>query len=134
MHHYNVLHDSFKKKAAHLTLNLLKSQRNDNTRNGGIKVLDIGCGKGIWILDMTNTFIGIAILSIFPNENSHLSNTGFIQCNLINEIPFPDSAFDFVFERFIVYSNFSNFNVLKPGDYLEIMEYNVNYYNPGPIT
>ncbi|RIA96674.1 S-adenosyl-L-methionine-dependent methyltransferase [Glomus cerebriforme] len=117
---------------------------------GGIKVLDIGCGKGIWILDMakeyhpSNTFIGIDILSIFPNENSRLPNTGFIQCDLINGIPFPDSTFDFVFERFIVCSNFSNFQwnylfsemirVLKPGGYLEIMEYNVNYYNPGPIT
>ncbi|RIA89646.1 hypothetical protein C1645_824523 [Glomus cerebriforme] len=40
----------------------------------------------------SNTFIGIDILSIFPNdENSHLPNA-------------------------------------------EIMEYNVNYYNPGPIT
>jgi SAM-dependent methyltransferase len=121
-----------------------------NLLSGGVKVLDVGCGNGTWILDMareyhhTNIYIGIDILPILPDDNSRLSNTGFIQCDLLDGIPFPDSTFDFVCERFLIYPDLTDSQwkylfsemkrVLKPGGYLEIMEYRVDYDNPGPIT
>ncbi|CAB4377447.1 unnamed protein product [Rhizophagus irregularis] len=121
-----------------------------NLLSGGLKVLDVGCGTGTWILDMakeyhpTNIYIGIDILPILPDENSRLSNTGFIQCDLLDGIPFPDSTFDFVCERFLIYPDLTDSQwkylfseikrVLKPGGYLEIMEYRIGYDNPGPIT
>ena len=89
-------------------------------------------------------YIGIDILPVFPNEEYRLPNTGFIQCDLLDGIPFPDSTFDFVYERFVIYSDLNDSQwkylfsemkrVLKPGGYLEIMEYCVGYENPGPIT
>ena len=118
--------------------------------SGGLTILDVGCGSGAWVLDMareyhpSNTFIGIDRSSNFPDEDTRLPNTGFIGCNLLDGIPFPDSTFDFVCERFVVQFDlteaqwkylFSEMKrVLKPGGYLEIMEYRVGYDSPGPMT
>ncbi|CAG8475987.1 18193_t:CDS:2 [Gigaspora margarita] len=76
---------------------------NENLING-IRVLDIGCGAGSWILDMaaqypSSTFLGLDKLDLFPSSDKRFPNTGFIQANVLDGIPFPDNTFDFVCER-----------------------------------
>ncbi|PKK62463.1 hypothetical protein RhiirC2_855672 [Rhizophagus irregularis] len=66
----------------------------------GVKVLDVGCGTGIWILDMAKEY--------------HPTNI------------YIDSQWKYLFSEIK--------RVLKPGGYLEIMEYRIGYDNPGPIS
>ncbi|CAG8601615.1 8776_t:CDS:2 [Ambispora leptoticha] len=71
----------------------------------GAHVIDIGCGSGIWILDMAqqypnSMFVGIDISPILPTENLP-SNVRFFQHNMLDGLPFEDSSFDFVHEKFM---------------------------------
>ncbi|CAG8736432.1 8163_t:CDS:2, partial [Ambispora leptoticha] len=72
----------------------------------GARVIDIGCGTGIWILDMAqqypnSKFVGIDISPIQPTENLP-PNVKFIQYNVLDGLPYEDSSFDFVHEQFMV--------------------------------
>ncbi|CAB4439208.1 unnamed protein product [Rhizophagus irregularis] len=71
-----------------------------NLLSGGVKVLEVGCGTGTWILDMAKEY--------------HPTNI------------YIDSQWKYLFSEIK--------RVLKPGGYLEIMEYRISYDNPGPIT
>ncbi|CAG8620839.1 612_t:CDS:2, partial [Ambispora leptoticha] len=72
----------------------------------GARVIDIGCGTGTWILDMARQyprsyFIGVDISPIFPSEGLPV-NVNFIECNLLDGLPFEDSYFDFIHQKFLV--------------------------------
>src|SRR5581483_4904893 len=68
---------------------------------GNSKVIDLGCGSGEWIIDMSlkypsSIFIGIDIVSeSFPSEEDKSENLAFLQHNLIEKpgVPFPDMTF-----------------------------------------
>ncbi|CAG8471511.1 21434_t:CDS:2, partial [Dentiscutata erythropus] len=120
---------------------------NENLING-MRVLDIGCGAGSWILDMaaqypSSTFLGLDKLDLFPPSDKRFPNTGFIQANVLDGIPFPDNTFDFVCERFLAFTALTGWQftyllnemirVCKPGGWIEIMEYR-GYENAGPIA
>jgi len=70
-------------------------------------VIDLGCGSGKWLIEMSlnyplSTFIGIDITSTsFPSQENKSENLAFLQHNLLEHpgIPFPDKTFDFVFLR-----------------------------------
>ncbi|CAG8663013.1 10138_t:CDS:2 [Dentiscutata erythropus] len=68
----------------------------------GANVLDVGCGSGLWVVDMgldypSSTFIGIDIDSVqFPSCDKQTPNVGFLKCNVAHGIPFPPETFDFV--------------------------------------
>ncbi|KAG9285048.1 hypothetical protein G9A89_009859 [Geosiphon pyriformis] len=71
------------------------------------KTLDIGCGIGMWTLDMAieyplSTFIGIDVAPIFPKDGMKPPNAGYIETNLVNGIAFPDATFDFVHQRYLL--------------------------------
>ncbi|CAG8552889.1 16292_t:CDS:2 [Acaulospora colombiana] len=89
----------------------------DEELNQGIRVLDIGCGSGSWVLDMSvqypnSTFIGIDMCSdYFPSNNPASStnpsltippNAHFQKLNVLDGLPFDDGEFDFVHLRFLV--------------------------------
>ncbi|CAG8450186.1 12742_t:CDS:2 [Ambispora leptoticha] len=71
----------------------------------GARVIDIGCGSGIWILDMAqqypnSTFVGIDISPILPSEGCP-TNVKFVQHNVLDGLPFANSSFDLVHEKFM---------------------------------
>ncbi|CAG8667032.1 18947_t:CDS:2 [Gigaspora margarita] len=107
-------------------------------------VLDVGCGPGTWLLEMSTTypqsqFYGIDIAHAFPKEIKP-GNLEFIQSDITNGIKFDDDYFDFV--RMSLLATFLQedkwvrvlrelIRVLKPGGYIEIIEHELQY-NIGP--
>ncbi|CAG8690095.1 8932_t:CDS:2, partial [Ambispora leptoticha] len=72
----------------------------------GARVIDIGCGSGIWILDMAkrypdSKFVGVDISPVLPTENLP-PNVEFLQYNVLDILPYEDSSFDLVHEKFMV--------------------------------
>lgn len=70
----------------------------------GIKVLDVGCGSGRWILEMArdfpnSTFIGVDVSNVFPSPDKIPSNASFVEGNVLHGLPFADDTFDYVYQR-----------------------------------
>lgn len=126
----------------------------------GIKVLDAGCGGGTWVLvsiqpwmlftpqiklvlmvffaqtqEMANEypnseFTGVDVSVGWPTE-IRPRNCDFVVGNIVNELPFADNTFDFVYMR-LVGMGVSNgeyplvlnhlYRVLKPGGWIELVE------------
>src|ERR1700722_10972391 len=62
-------------------------------------VLDIGCGSGIWVLDMAqkfpqSSFVGIEISPMYPPSNKTPLNAIFLRHNILEGLPWPDNTFD----------------------------------------
>src|SRR5437763_13247784 len=60
------------------------------TKRKGFKVLDVGCGSGIWILQLSEdyplaNFIGLDRAPIYPKEFSQ-NNLQFIQGNILKRL------------------------------------------------
>ncbi|RUS15755.1 hypothetical protein BC937DRAFT_92036 [Endogone sp. FLAS-F59071] len=73
---------------------------------GGIKVLEVGCGSGIWTLEMArdypaSTFVGCDIANVLPTTDIS-DNCTFINANTLEGLPFPDGTFDYCYQRFMV--------------------------------
>ncbi|CAG8638126.1 2435_t:CDS:2 [Ambispora leptoticha] len=116
---------------------------------GGLKVLDVGCGTGAWLDEMSaenpkSTFTGMDINSSgFEIENQH-GNAGFFEYNLLDGLPFQDNTFDYVHQSFlnlfltekqwkeIVIKELVR--VCKPGGYIELFESDLQYINAGEAT
>ncbi|CAG8693386.1 12173_t:CDS:2, partial [Dentiscutata heterogama] len=96
----------------------------------GAKVLEFGCGAGIWTSEVSAEYLNSEFYAIdFTTQNSNNDNITFISCDIHQMLPFPDNEFDYVFSRnktdFFTKNNFQGFlfevfRVLKPGGWLEI--------------
>ncbi|CAG8641241.1 18579_t:CDS:2, partial [Dentiscutata erythropus] len=68
----------------------------------GTAILDVGCGPGLWTIDMGLKYPSSLIIAIdinssnFPSSEECPSNVCYLACNAIHGIPFPPSTFDFV--------------------------------------
>ncbi|KAF0556070.1 S-adenosyl-L-methionine-dependent methyltransferase [Gigaspora margarita] len=114
----------------------------------GAKVLDIGCGHGIWIQEMCvsyplSTFYGVDINSqLFPSHERTPKNSELIKCNVLDGLPFPSESFDFVHIRFAVtsYTQEQWINIVIPeiirvckrNGWIEHMEWDAKLINEGP--
>ncbi|KAL7333115.1 hypothetical protein PS15p_202060 [Mucor circinelloides] len=125
-------------KAITTTLNGLFSAPISEQLQDGITVLDAGCGPGCWSIDMAalyknSQFHGVDILdSQFPKESNEPANTQFVVGDLVDNIPYPDNTFDFIYQRLLSLAftkeqwrrNLKELQrVLKPGGYVELIEY-----------
>lgn len=73
----------------------------------GIKVVDVGCGAGNWVMDMAqdypaSTFIGVDVGDTFPEAVDRPPNCNFLQADVTKGLPFEDNSIDYVFERALV--------------------------------
>ncbi|GBC09795.1 hypothetical protein RclHR1_09110002 [Rhizophagus clarus] len=118
----------------------------DKLIEGGCKVLDIGCGAGTWLLDLSSkykysSFFGIDIKSVFPQKIKP-SNLEFIEADVTNGLSFRDNEFDFTHvenmsliftpdQWDLVLSELVR--VTKPGGYIEIGGRRNCYVGDGPI-
>ncbi|KAG9306792.1 hypothetical protein G9A89_005692 [Geosiphon pyriformis] len=116
-----------------------------NSRNN-VKVLDIGCGPGTWILEMAAEyqnvqFWGIDIFASFPSEIKP-PNVHFLKGDALNGLPFENENFDFVvmrnFASSLTLTDWSGkifdelVRVVKPGGFIESQECIWNVENMGP--
>ncbi|CAI2164940.1 20425_t:CDS:2 [Funneliformis geosporum] len=109
------------------------------------KVLDVGCGPGTWLLEMSTQhplvkFVGVDIVPVFPSEIKP-TNLDFHKCDINQGLPFKDNYFDFVRMSLIATSLKGDqwndairelVRVLKPNGYLEIVEKDLQASNQGP--
>ena len=67
----------------------------------GDKILDIGCGKGFQLYELTQLVPGVEVtgidISSYAIENAHPEIKDRVQVGNANSLPFPDKNFDFVF-------------------------------------
>jgi ubiquinone/menaquinone biosynthesis C-methylase UbiE len=78
----------------------------------GQTILDIGCGPGVWALDLAQSnpdcqIVGVDIsqrMVNYANSCAHvrkLSHVHFEQADVRKKLPFPDMSFDIINARFI---------------------------------
>ncbi|CAG8522638.1 7073_t:CDS:2 [Funneliformis mosseae] len=113
---------------------------------GGYKVLDIACGSGAWLLDLSTRydnshFFGIDFQEVYPQEIKP-PNLKFTKADILEGLPFPDNEFDFVRQdsmSHVLQRNQWEFvlseivRVTKPGGYIELAELNITFNGFGPI-
>ncbi|CAG8432952.1 9870_t:CDS:2 [Diversispora eburnea] len=101
-----------------------------------------------WILDLaasytSSTFVGVDFSPIFPKSSLTPPNAGFLRHNVLEGLPFPESSFDFVHQRFLEWS-FGQLGwddlfleivrILKDDGWFEIMNHVSDLRNSGPRT
>lgn len=106
------------------------------------KVLDVGCGSGTWLLELSENypltnFVGVDKISKFPKDFSQ-NNLQFITGDILNRLPFEDNFFDFVHMSFVI-MEFTDeqwediiikelVRVCKPGGWIEFLEIEESKY------
>ncbi|CAI2169895.1 8881_t:CDS:2 [Funneliformis geosporum] len=112
------------------------------------KILDVGCGAGYWLKEMSADFplpkyFGVDMLPIFP-KTGFPNRISFHQHDLLQGLPFEDDTFDFIHIQYLAF-DFSEtewetlvyqelVRVLKPGGWLEVCDIESIPMNSGPIT
>ncbi|CAG8505320.1 1961_t:CDS:2 [Ambispora gerdemannii] len=115
-------------------------------RRHNVRVLDVGCGPGVWTLEMASEypnveFYGVDTFESFPTEIKP-SNVFFYKASVLVGLPFDSEFFDFIVVRnsnsvFTVQEWSENVfkeltRVLKPSGMIESQEsvWNVNTMGP----
>ncbi|CAI2192363.1 4171_t:CDS:2, partial [Funneliformis geosporum] len=131
---------------SHLFQSDFSSPIKERLVQGGDKVLDVACGAGTWLLDLSTKyenshFYGLDYQAIYPQEIKP-PNLNFIKADILDGLPFPDNEFDFVHQDTLVYDLQRNqwdfvlselIRITKPGGYIEITDIYCSESSFGPI-
>ncbi|CEI88609.1 hypothetical protein RMCBS344292_02992 [Rhizopus microsporus] len=105
----------------------------------GINILDVGCGSGVWIMDMVQeypncTYYGCDIADT-RDKSMDVNQYTFSKGNVANKLPYEDNAFDFVHMRFLVLALREDewpaaikelIRVTKPGGMIQLVDFELH--------
>lgn len=109
----------------------------------GCNVLDVGCGTGIWILEMAFlydecNFLGIDInTDSVPNKIKPI-NVDFLNIDILKGINLKENYYDIIHMRMMLLAIPNNkwdfiinelLNILKNNGYIQFIEMDINIYN-----
>lgn len=109
----------------------------------GCNVLDVGCGTGIWILEMAFLyeeciFLGIDINTDSVPNNIKPINVKFINIDILKGINLKENYYDIIHIRMMLLAIPKNkwdfiinelLNILKNNGYIQFIEMDINIYN-----
>lgn len=117
------------------------------------RVLDLGCGRGVWCLEMArewkaSEFVGLDIVPIQPplhqlGDADLEHRVSWVVANFLEPLPFPDASFDYIHIRFILQGVpedkwvdiFSEARrILAPGGVLEVVEGNYSFFGHASLV
>jgi ubiquinone/menaquinone biosynthesis C-methylase UbiE len=142
MDHFKLQHELFR----HIWQRDYSAPVTEILEKGGAHVLDIGCGSGVWVTEMSKAyplshFTGIDIIPISPSEVT--TNSTFRQWNFVEPLPFESKSFDYVHSRNALEAFCTNewidkiipeiVRITKPKGFVELCEIDDHYVNEGPI-
>ncbi|CAG8512044.1 9722_t:CDS:2 [Funneliformis caledonium] len=112
----------------------------------GSKILDVGCGLGLWCEEIANEFPDVNVFGIdlITNFSSKIKpyNCKFLAGNVIFGLPWADNTFDYIWSRDLFTEikgkNWLNLllemhRVLKPGGIIEFQESDGYALSAGPL-
>jgi SAM-dependent methyltransferase len=110
-------------------------------------ILDVATGTGRWAHEMARTFPNAQVIGLDMEEPVNPiggpDNYTFLQGNLFAGLPFPDQAFEYVHQRFLVLALPAKqwpfiiselVRVTRPGGFIELVEGGGNFLHIGPAT
>ncbi|KAI9279882.1 S-adenosyl-L-methionine-dependent methyltransferase [Sporodiniella umbellata] len=115
--------------------NISSSAKETLDFEGGISILDVGCGSGVWMADMSSeypncTYHGCDIIDA-PVIIQKLAHLNFSYGNVIQKLPYEDNTFDFVRMGLFVWALRANewpiaikevIRVVKPGGIVQFVD------------
>ncbi|RIB09161.1 S-adenosyl-L-methionine-dependent methyltransferase [Gigaspora rosea] len=117
----------------------------DKLNDGGLMVLDVGCGFGTWLFDMSSDFKDCQYVGVDKTPQQFIANkpknVEFVTADVTDGLPFNDESFDFIHIRNLVFDLRDKqwdslvqecVRILKPGGYIEITETEMPTKSAGP--
>ncbi|KAI8976982.1 S-adenosyl-L-methionine-dependent methyltransferase [Pilobolus umbonatus] len=118
-----------------------------------ITILDSVCGAGFWALDIANKYPNAHVIAmdIFSGEDKRLkghpsinipTNMTYEYGDIRSKLPCSDNSIDFIYQRdtihFLSQDKWPHLldefmRILRPGGYIELVEYDFLISDPGPV-
>ncbi|KAG0750389.1 hypothetical protein G6F62_010620 [Rhizopus arrhizus] len=120
------------------------------SRDHPIIILDSACGAGFWTLDMALEYPNAKVIGLdaFPERNGSSNqpicapNVIYKHGDLTSQIQLPSDSVDIIYQRdtttILPHHSWPFLlselkRVAKPGAYIQLVEYNFNLSDPGPV-
>ncbi|CAO3701528.1 unnamed protein product [Rhizopus stolonifer] len=115
--------------------NILPSVKEKLNLEKGVKVLDVGCGSCVWIMDMITDYPNCEYhgcdIEDITNKLLRLDKFTFTYGNVVIGLPYEDNTFDFIYMRLFMYALRAEewapaisevIRVVKPGGMIQFFE------------